>query len=694
MAETAERLKEAQRLLQAGRLDEAAARFRALASEHPGDATFPYLLGVAARAAGRLDEAIDHLEAARALSPGDVHILNLLAGSRQRAGDGSAANALYAAVLDIDPDNGEALSRRGDICFDGQDMAGAAILYRRAIAAGEASPPIATRYGVALVQTGNAEAAIPVLEDAAAKAPDNANTILALAEARSILSDTEAALALARRAVALFPDRIGVRMNAAKILRAQNRFTEAVDNLSYAADLRPDDAEIRGRLGLALLGQGRVGDALREFDAGRKIDPVGSAARNRLLALHYAPDLTPATIAAAHLDWGRRVEASVATLPARGGAGRDPDRRLRIGYLSADLRRHSVGYFIEPILRHHDRDAIEPVVLSMVLRPDKVSERLRGYCASWHSVAGMTDDDCAALVRDLRIDVLVDLAGHTGGGRLDVLARRPAPVQVTYLGYPDTTGLTTVDYRVTDAVADPPGADGLYSERLVRLPHCFLCYGPDADSPAVAAAPDAANGYVTFGSFNNIAKLSDAALAAWARILGESGDSRLLLKTLGLADDAVRARLVDRLAAAGVPPDRLIIRPPVAGFGAHLETYAEVDIALDTFPYCGTTTTCEALWMGVPVVSRVGDSHVARVGASLLAAAGLADLAAASTDSYVETAVALADDRRRRHELRRGLRPDLQASPLLDGAGFTRRLEAAYRGMWHANCAATPDPGR
>jgi predicted SAM-dependent methyltransferase len=277
-----------------------------------------------------------------------------------------------------------------------------------------------------------------------------------------------------------------------------------------------------------------------------------------------------------------------------------------------------------------------------------------------------------------KLDVLVDLAGHTEGGRPLLMARKPAPVQVTWMGYPDTVGTAAIDYRLTDEVADPPGeSDRLHAEKLVRLPSGFLCYQPPADCPEVAPARQSNGHGVTFGSFNNLAKVP-AMVPVWARLLKALPDSRLALKAYGLSAQSAREALSAQFAENGIAGDRLVLLPPEATVGAHLSRYAEIDVALDTFPYNGTTTTCEALWMGVPVVTRAGKSHVSRVSASLLARVGLGDLVAQTEDEYVEKALALARNAERRRELRGGLRRRMRASPLLDAAAFTRGLESAY----------------
>jgi len=312
-----------------------------------------------------------------------------------------------------------------------------------------------------------------------------------------------------------------------------------------------------------------------------------------------------------------------------------------------------------------------------------VTARLRAHADHWRNIIGLSDDDAADRVRRDRIDILVDLTGHTGRNRMLLFARRPAPVQVTWLGYANTTGLSGMDYRLTDALADPPGeSDAVHSETLVRLPDGFLCFGPPDDAPDVAAAPFHAAGHVTFGSFNSLAKLTADVIATWARILQQLPDSRLLLKSRPFADESVQARVLRLFAEHGIEGGRIALLARIPSTRDHLAAYGRLDIALDTFPYNGTATTSEALWMGVPVVTLAGAVHAARVGVSLLTAVGLEALVADEPDAYVEKAVELAGDTHRRAELRGTLRQRLIDSSLCNAVEFTRNLEETYRWMW------------
>jgi predicted O-linked N-acetylglucosamine transferase (SPINDLY family) len=347
-----------------------------------------------------------------------------------------------------------------------------------------------------------------------------------------------------------------------------------------------------------------------------------------------------------------------------------PNRRLRIGHVSADFRDHPVARFLEPLIAHRDTAAFEIIAYSSVENPDEVTTSLRSRFDNWHDVAALNAGQLAELIRSHQIDILIDLAGHTSGGRLETFARKPAPVQMTYLGYPDTTGLTAIDYRITDALADPPGAESRHTEQLARVEGCFLCYPwPQTEPPRRAT-----HGPITFASFNNLAKISPTTIRLWRDVLAAVPSSRMLIKTTSLGDAPTRAVVAERFARLGLPLERVELLGPAPTQPEHLATYARVTVALDTFPYNGTTTTCEALSMGVPVVSLFGEHHASRVGLSLLTACGLAAWATDDPKRFVEIAARLAETR----PTVSILRPD--------PAGFTRTIERIYRDAWTRWC--------
>jgi protein O-GlcNAc transferase len=459
----------------------------------------------------------------------------------------------------------------------------------------------------------------------------------------------------------------------------------------------PSGGESASPRGAAVAPDGMTHPAVRvrvEHDDIDRLD-VESNAELRSAALfqsHLLAEVTPAAMFELHRRYGRRLEAEVADLPPLSPAiEADPRRRIRIGYVSPNLGSHSVSYFIEPVLSHHDRSAFEVYCYHTGPHCDETTERIEAAVDAWRQADSLSDDALARLIVDDRIDVLVDLAGHTLFGRLAVFARRPAPVQMTWIGYPDTTGIEAIDFRITDAIADPaPQADARHTERLLRLPGAFLCYQPPRDAPEVALRDKGAD-EVVFCSFNTVRKVNDAVIALWSRVLRAVPGSRLLIKGgRVLGEEAVARRLRTGFAAHGIAESRLELKDWIEDRAGHLNLYGAADIALDTFPYNGTTTTCEAMWMGVPVVTLAGEAHMSRVGATLLCAVGLNELIAHSPDAFVEAAVSLARDLPRRRALRATLRARFAASPLLDHAGFTRTLDATIRDAWVEWCERQP----
>lgn len=431
----------------------------------------------------------------------------------------------------------------------------------------------------------------------------------------------------------------------------------------------------------------RIAEAVADYGAFIAAQPEHHDARSyRLFALHNLDTVSREELFAEHVAFGQAVGRPLTknfpNLPA-------PQRRLRLAILSPDLREHSCAYFLEPLLRHLDRARFELYLYHDHFREDAVSARLKPLAAVWRNFCGQPGSVVEQAIRADTPDILIDLAGHTGMvNRLPLFARRLAPVQVTYLGYPNTTGVPAMDYRFTDAIADPVGeADRFATEKLVRFAPTAWTYQPPADAPDTATAPCLSRGYVTFGCFNSLAKITDAMLATWGRILAQVPDSRLHLKGRGLGDGAVQTSYRERLARAGIAPERVTFIERTASTREHLALYNDIDIALDTFPYHGTTTTCEALWMSRPVITRAGDRHLARVGASLLTAIGHAEWIATDADDYVHRAVELASDSLSLALTTAGLRDELRLSPIMDHAGQAARFGTALHECWSRWCA-------
>ena len=488
-------------------------------------------------------------------------------------------------------------------------------------------------------------------------------------------------------AVALEAGRAEWRSALGSAYDRSGRPLEAIATFETALQLDPELAMAHEGLAICRVNIGQVESAIPSFRRALELNPAGhTACSNMLFALNYRLGEAPEAVFREHLAWGQRYGAGPQR--RRHANNADPARVLRMGYISPDFRSHAVAHFVKPVLAHHDRSRFHVVCYSDAEMEDPMTGQLCALAHAWHRTTWQKNEELAKQITEDGIDVLVDLAGHTSGGqRMLLFASKPAPVQVSWLGYPNTTGLAAMDYRFTDAIADPEGeTDRFHTETLVRLPHGFLCYGAPSDSPPVGEPPRLAAGHVTFGCFNNLSKLTPGVLALWAQLLARVPGARLALKSFGLAGESVRQALRERFAALGVGPERLEILPPEVSFTGHLARYGAVDIGLDTYPYNGTTTTCEALWMGVPVMTLAGKTHVSRVGSSILQRVGLGELVARSAEEYLETAARLAAGAGRLRELRAGMRARMQASPLLDARSFTGHVEAAYRAMWQRWC--------
>ena len=467
-----------------------------------------------------------------------------------------------------------------------------------------------------------------------------------------------------------------------RVLSKQRRYSEAIARFEQALALEPNNVVVTTPLVEALAALGRVDETLTQLERAIALDPTLLSEHASLVFQKTFSSCSDAEKLAAAKRFSDQHAAPLVAKRQPHPHARDPVRRLRIGYVSPDFRRHVQRLFTLPVFAQHDHSAYEIVCYSSVKAPDEYTARLKALADEWHDVARLSDTQLAQKIRDDRIDVLVDLTMHMVHGRLRVFAEKPAPVQLAWLAYPGTTGLDGMDYRVTDPYLDPPGAPLPYSEQSLRLPHSFWCYDPD-DQSSVAELPQRRNGYVTFGCLNNFMKVNRATLELWAKVLVESAGSRLLmLAPRDWARDFVR----EVLAQNGVEPARVDF-VDFQSREKYLETYGRIDIALDTLPYPGHTTSLDAYWMGVPVVTLLGESIVGRAGLSLASNLGLLDWVAREPSQFVQIATRQASDSAQLASLRGELRQRLQSSPLMDAAGVARDLEAAYRQAWRTFCA-------
>ncbi|MBI5276265.1 MAG: tetratricopeptide repeat protein [Burkholderiales bacterium] len=483
------------------------------------------------------------------------------------------------------------------------------------------------------------------------------------------------------RSLALEPGRAKARIALGELLGQSGRHREALAEFRQVVDSGLDRPELWARIAKLEYNCGRAWPAAQAYArAAAGGDPVAES--NRLYTSAFCSQVDAASLAALCRDWGQRAHERAMALPGprwKGEAPRLAGRRIRIGYVSRDFREHSVRFFFMPLLRHHDRGRFDVTCYHDTPKRDAAHLALRGVSEDagdeWVEASGMDDDALAGRILDDGIDVLVDLAGHSRSNRLALFARRLAPLQVTALGYPPTTGLPVMDLKLSDAIADPPGADAYYSEKLLRLDAGFWCFEPPADAPPVAPAPCAASGVFTFGCYGEAAKISDAVLTAWAGIFRRAPLARLLVKAPVAGDADLRAALAGRFADAGLPMDRVTFTGATVPLKAFLAEYARVDAILDTWPFNGGTTTCLALWMGVPVLGVAGDMLCSRMGASMLTRVGLADWVAPDAAAHVDAAVQLANEPARAASLRAGLRERVARSPLVDGRAWVRQYE-------------------
>lgn len=492
----------------------------------------------------------------------------------------------------------------------------------------------------------------------------------------------EAAIVCFENALKACPEMNLANKNLGAVYGQMGRMSEALRLTARALKAEPKDAEAYNNLALLYRDQCDVDACLEHLDACIRLEPENRHAHsNRLMTLNYQSEKSRTEVFEEHRRWGEQLECRTPVqYTAWPNATGHTGGLVRVAYISPDFYAHSVSYFIHAALRHHDPSFVHVTCYSDVAVEDVKTAAFKALVPRWRNIVGRNDEEVAKMIYDDGIDVLVDLTGHTGNNRLGALARRPAPVIVTWVGYPHTTGLSRVDYRISDVLVDPPEIPGLTTEKLVYLPECFLCYTPPDNAPTVGLRPaQEAFGSPTFGCFNNLAKVSTLTIRLWCRLLQEVPDSRLFLKSKALQCPEVQEKFRRAFAAFGIEGRRLDLSGLQSQTGSHLQMYGLVDVALDTAPYAGTTTTCEALYMGVPVVSLKGKGiHAQNVGATLLAAVGLGDLAAASEDEYVQKASALARNVTRLSALRAGLRTRMLKSVLCDGPRHTSRLERLY----------------
>ncbi|MGZ3315252.1 MAG: O-linked N-acetylglucosamine transferase, SPINDLY family protein [Caulobacteraceae bacterium] len=607
------------------------------------------------------------------------------------AGQVPEAEIAVRRALRADPRHADSLHLLGVIAgYSGQPQA-SLDLFEQALAVNPDFAAAHANRGVALMALGRRDEGVASFNRSVELNPEHLHGWHGLGNALGAQNDFAGAEAAFRKALAISPGAYEVRNNLGQALQRQGRLDEAVEAFREAAGQAPASSTIEYNLGVALQLLGRPEEALTHYRRALELQPdYVQAHSNILLALNYLPGISAETLLEEHRAFDVQQARRFMPVPPPWPNAKDPERRLRIGYVSGDFHIHPVGnYFVGP-LEQHDRAGFEVFCYSTHTQEDEVTVRIAHATDHWRDLSGLSDDQAAGLVWHDQIDILVDLSGHTDKNRPLLFARKPAPVQVSWLGYPGTTGLSAVDYLVMDACTLPPGADWAV-EKVVRLPHGRFCYSPPLYTPEVSEPSARPDGAVVFGSFNNLGKVGPDVVRLWARVLDAVPGSRLLLKWKELDQPSARKRVTDAFAAVGVGPDRLELRAGSSHAQMFAE-YADMDIALDPFPFGGGLTSSEALWMGVPVVTLPQDRVASRQTLAFLHGLGLDDLAAKSEDDYVRIAAALAADPARRAELRQTLRQRMAAAPMNDPKAFGQALDAAYRQMWRRWCAGeTPE---
>lgn len=559
-------------------------------------------------------------------------------------------------------------------------------LYRQILAVQPQHPGALHLLGVLAHTAGQPADAIGFIQQALALDPQNTSAHSNLGEACLALGRTDEAIAHYRRALELDSRFAVARFNLANALRLQGHLDEAVAEFRQALALTPQDPRVLSNLSSTLAELGQIDEAIGLCREVVRLLSGESAIHSNLISLlRLHPSADGQALADAQRDWNRQfAEPYRASLRPHTNLP-DRERRLRIGYVSPDFRIHATLFFLSPLFREHDHRQFEIHCYASVVRPDEGTEHLRRWVDAWHDVRHLSDAELAETIRADGIDILVDLSMHTSGNRLPLFARKPAPVQVSWLAYAGSTGLAVVDYRITDRHFDPPAPDAPgASERPFRLPDSWCCYQPILDDVPVNALPALSAGHITFGCLNNFLKLNEATLTRFARVLQAVERSRLILLA---PQGSAGQRLADFFRQRGIEPDRIAYA--VSGSRAdYLRHYHRIDLALDTLPHNGMATTCETLWMGVPVITQIGATIEGRAGLSLLSTVGLPDLITHSADEFVSTAARLAHDLPALAERRANMRARMQASPLMDAPRFARNMETAYREMWRKWCEA------
>ncbi|PRP81687.1 putative UDP-N-acetylglucosamine--peptide N-acetylglucosaminyltransferase SPINDLY-like [Planoprotostelium fungivorum] len=635
---------------------------------YPNHAPTFYNSGVLCSDMGRLDEALTYYNRAIMIDPYCAEAHCNIGFVEKSRGNNLAAIEHYARAIRVRPNYDIALhnmavamSDLGTEMKNRGDVKGGISKYKEAIHYDVRYSPAYYNLGVAYTQLGKSNKAKHMYELAISFNPTYAEAHNNLGVLYERKGNVEKALQCYRVAVSSNPQFIQPLNNIGVIFTAQGKVDEAIVNLMAVIEAKPEYSETYNNLGVLYRDLGDIPQSISNYDKCLQVNPSApNAAQNRLLSMNYSDTLTVEEVQRAHFHWGSTV---CPKLPPRPNRRVVDGRAIRVGYISPDFFTHSVSYFIESLLSNHNNKECTAVCYSNAHIEDARTIELRKMVKEWRNVNGISAQEVCKMIVDDDIDVLVELAGHTAGNRMDVINLRPCAIQMTYLGYPNTTGHPCMDYRMTDEVCDPHHTTQKFSEKLLRIP----------------GTPHLHNGYVTFGSFNNLAKITDSVISLWSKVLIAVPHSRLVVKCKPFVSQSVRARFLARFAVHGIDPFRIDMMGLTSLTEDHLRSYRLMDVSLDTFPYAGTTTTCEALYMGVPVLTLTGKTHAQNVSASILKAVGCDRFICDTDISFVEAAKSICEDLVDLQRVRASLRAQMQSSPLCDAPNFTRKVEEMYR---------------